>query len=78
MIFKVIIILFIGTMNQIEKEKFRQVFTHKLNNGMIGMNVVILPEVVDAKMRFLGAVDCDVIRNGWDIEVIEKENLFLS
>ena len=37
-----------------------------------GMNVAILPEIVDTKMKFLGAVDCDVIRNDMDIRIIDK------
>jgi len=37
-----------------------------------GMNVAIKPEVIDSKLRFLGAVDCDVVRTGMDIQVLEK------
>lgn len=37
-----------------------------------GMNVAILPEIVDTKMKFWGAVDCDVIRNDMDIRIIDK------
>lgn len=43
-----------------------------------GMNVAILPEAVNAKMRFLGAVDCDVIRNGLDIKITENRKSIIK
>ena len=53
-------------------EKFDGIYYPSVRTSGAGMNVAILPEVVDAKMRFLGAVDCDVIRKGLNIEILEK------
>lgn len=53
-------------------EKFDGIYYPSVRTTGAGMNVAILPEAVDAKMRFLRAVDCDVIRKGLDIKVTEN------
>ena len=53
-------------------EKFDGIYYPSVRTAGAGMNVAILPEVVDAEMRFLGAVDCEGIREGLNIKGIEK------
>lgn len=43
-----------------------------------GMNVAISPRAVDTKMKFLGAVDCEVTRIEKNVDIIEKYKSIIS